>query len=46
MVRTMRTNKRIGSKIKKKYGKIGAPKSAKRKRWLAKIRKKRKKKRK
>jgi len=27
---------------KKKWGKIGAPHSAKRKRWLAKIRKKRK----
>jgi len=44
MVRTMRTNRRIGSRIKKKYGKIGAPKSAKRKAWLAKIRKKRRKK--
>lgn len=30
---------------KKKWGKIGAPKSAKRKRYLASIRKKRKKKR-
>ena len=43
MVRTMRTNKRIGSKIKKKWGKIGAPKSQKRKAWLVKLRKKRKK---
>ena len=43
MVRTMRTNKRIGSRIKKKWGKIGAPKSAKRKAFLAKVRKKRRK---
>ena len=44
MVRTMRTDKRIGSRIKKKWGKIGAPKSAKRKAFLAKIRKKKKRK--
>lgn len=44
MVRTKRTNKRIGGRIKKKYGKVGAPKSAKRKAWLRKIRKKRRKK--
>lgn len=43
MVRKMRTNKRLGSRIRKKWGKVGAPKSAKRKRWLKKIRKKRKK---
>lgn len=43
MVRTMRTNKRIGSRIKKKWGKIGAPKSAKRRAFLAKVRKKRRK---
>ncbi len=43
MVRTMRTNKRIGSRIKKKWGKIGAPKSAKRKAFLAKVRRKRRK---
>jgi len=45
MVRRMRTNKRIGSRIKKKWGKIGAPKSAKRRSHLAKIRRKRRKKR-
>ena len=44
MVRTMRTNKKIGGRIKKKWGKIGAPHSAKRKAHLAKIRKKRRKK--
>jgi len=44
MVRRMRTNKRIGSRIKKKWGKTGAPKSAKRKTFLAKIRRKRKRK--
>jgi len=43
MVRRMRTNKRIGSRIKKKWGKIGAPKSAKRRKFLAKVRKKRRK---
>jgi len=42
MVRKMRTNKHVGSHIKKKWGKIGAPKSAKRKAWLKKVRKKRK----
>ena len=46
MVRTMRTNKRIGGRIKKKWGKIGPPKSAKRRKYLAKIRKKRRRKRK
>jgi len=39
MVRRMRTDHRIGSKIKRKWGKIGAPHSAKRKKHLAKIRK-------
>lgn len=39
MVRKMRTNKRVGSRIRVKWGKIGAPHSAKRKRHLAKIRK-------
>lgn len=38
--RTMRTNKRIGSRIKRKWGKVGAPKSAKRRAHLAKIRRK------
>ena len=42
MVRKMRTNGKIGAKIKKKWGKIGAPKSAKRKRFLKKISRKRK----
>lgn len=41
MVRRMRTNGHIGSRIKQKWGKIGAPHSAKRKRYLANIRKKR-----
>lgn len=41
MTRRMRTNHHIGSKIKPKWGKIGAPHSAKRKRHLARIRKKR-----
>jgi len=45
MARKMRTNKHIGSKIKRKWGKVGAPKSAKRKAWLRKIRRKRRKKR-
>jgi len=36
-----RTQKRKVKKMGKKYGKIGPPKSAKRRRWLAKIRKKR-----
>ena len=45
------TRKRIlkqegGKKVGKKWGKIGAPKSAKRKRWLKKIRRKKKRKRK
>lgn len=44
MVRTMRTDKKIGSRIKPKWGKIGAPHSAKRKAHLAKIRRKRRKK--
>ena len=38
--RKMRTNKRIGSRIKRKWGKIGAPKSAKRKKFLSTIRRK------
>jgi len=42
MVRRMRTNKHVGSRIRKKWGKIGAPRSAKRKRFLAKIRRKKK----
>jgi len=46
MVRAMRTDRRIGSRIKKKWGKIGAPHSATRKAHLAKIRKKRRKKKK
>lgn len=37
MVRTMRTDRRIGVRIKKKWGKVGAPHSAKRKAWLKKI---------
>lgn len=41
MVRRMRTNRHLGSKIKRKWGKIGAPHSAKRKRHLARMRKKR-----
>ena len=40
MVRMMRTNHRIGARIKPKWGKIGAPRSAKRMAWLRKIRKK------
>ena len=44
--RRMRTNKRIGSKIKRKWGKIGAPHSKKRREHLARISKKRKRKRK
>ena len=40
MVRRIRTNGMIGSRIKKKYGKIGSPKSAKRKAFLRTIRKK------
>ncbi len=43
MTRRMRTNKRIGSRIKRKWGKIGAPKSAKRKAFLAKVRRKKRK---
>jgi len=43
MVRTIRTNSRIGSRIKKKWGKVGAPHSAKRKAHLSRIRKRRKK---
>lgn len=41
MVRKMRTNKRVGSRIKRKWGSIGAPHSAKRKKYLARIRRKR-----
>lgn len=41
MVRKMRTNKHLGSRIRKKWGSIGAPHSAKRKQYLTKIRKKR-----
>jgi len=37
MVRKMRTNSKVGGKIKRKWGKIGAPHSKKRKRWTAKI---------
>lgn len=37
MTRTMRTNHHIGARIKKKWGKIGAPHSAKRRRFLARI---------
>jgi len=37
MVRTMRTDRRIGARIKKKWGKVGAPHSAKRRRWLKRI---------
>lgn len=37
----MTKRKRANPGHKKKYGKIGAPKSAKRRAWLAKIRKKR-----
>ena len=44
VTRRMRTNKRIGSRIKRKWGKVGTPKSAKRKKFLAKIRKKKKRK--
>jgi len=43
MTGAMRTNSKIGSKIKRKFGKIGFPKSAKRKSFLAKIRPKKKK---
>jgi len=46
MARTMRTNHHIGSRIKRKWGKVGAPHSSKRKKWLRKIRKKTKKRRK
>ena len=42
MTRKVRTNKHIGSKIKRKWGKIGYPHSAKRKAWLRSIRKKKK----
>ncbi|MBA7501185.1 hypothetical protein ES704_03947 [subsurface metagenome] len=42
-MRKMRTNKRIGSRIKRKWGKIGAPKSAKRKAFLATVRRKKRK---
>jgi len=42
MARKMRTNKHIGSRIKRKWGKIGYPHSAKRKTWLRNIRKKEK----
>jgi len=38
----MRTNSKIGSKIKRKFGKIGFPKSKKRKSFLASIRPKKK----
>ncbi len=41
MVRKVRTDGYIGSRIKPKWGKIGAPHSAKRKRFLANIRRKR-----
>ena len=40
MTRRVRTNGRVGKRITKKWGKIGAPHSAKRKAHLAKIRKK------
>jgi hypothetical protein len=43
LMRKMRTNKRIGSRIKRKWGKIGAPKSAKRKAFLATVRRKKRK---
>lgn len=47
MTRTVRTDHHIGSRIKRKWGKVGAPHSKKRKAWLKKIaRKRRKKKRK
>jgi len=42
MTRTMRTNHRIGSRIKRKWGKVGAPHSKKRKAWLRKISRKKK----
>ena len=45
MTRTMRTDHHIGSRIKRKWGKVGSPKSRKRKQWLKKIRKKKRKKR-
>jgi len=42
MVRKMRTDGKVGKRIKRKWGKIGAPHSAKRKAWLRKVAKKRK----
>ncbi len=41
MVRMMRTDGHIGSRIKPKWGKVGAPGSKKRKRWLKHIRRRR-----
>lgn len=40
MVRAMRTNRRVGGRIKRKWGKVGAPHSKKRRAWLRNIRKK------
>ena len=41
-MRAMRSNGHIGDRIMKKWGKIGSPKSAKRKAWLKSIRPKKK----